>query len=219
MKTRANFDHNLQQLKESLLQMSAKSELAIKDSMVALLNQDLDLAHKVIQSDNDIDQMEQDIHDKALMLIARESPVAKDLRKISVALKVSSEVERMGDMAVNIAKSVIRIGNQTYLSPLKDISKMMESVVEMVTDSITAYYAEDIDLAQKCAKKDDQVDEMFGVIIGELLSQIPSNPNSMNQIIQLSFVCRFLERIADHSTNIVENVIFLETGKLYNLNA
>lgn len=202
-----------------LLQMADKAEFAIKESMIALINQDLEKAKLVIDGDNEIDDLEHEINDKALLLIARESPVATDLRQINVALKVSSEVERMADMAVNIAKSAIHIGNEKHIKEIVDIPKMMEMSLDMVADSIKAFYSEDITLAKSCAAKDDQVDQLFGVLIQELLSYIPKNPNSTNQIIQLSFVCRFIERIADHSTNIAENVIYLVTGERVDLNA
>ncbi|MFJ5715373.1 phosphate signaling complex protein PhoU [Neobacillus sp. NPDC093127] len=218
MSARANFDNNLKELKELLLEMAHKSEHAIKEAMIALLNQDMYKAKKVIEGDNEIDDLEDDINNKALLLIARESPVATDLRKINVALKVSSEVERLADIAVNIAKSALQIGNEKYFKDIIDIPKMMEMALEMVSESITAYYSEDIELAKKCAEKDDAVDKMFGDLVHELLSFIPQNPNATNQIIQLAFVCRYIERIADHSTNISENVIYLVTGKRINLN-
>lgn len=218
MNTRSNFDQNLNQLKKMQLDMAGKAEKRIKDSMLALLNQDIDLAKRVISGDNEIDELEHEIHEKALMLIATESPVARDLRRLNVALKVSSEVERMGDMAVNIAKSVLQIGKDQYIKELADIPRMMEMALEMVADALTAFYTEDISIARQCAEKDDAVDDMFGKLIHELMGYIPNNPESTNQIIQLSFVCRFIERIADHSTNIAENVVFLETGKRLNLN-
>ncbi|WP_066312179.1 phosphate signaling complex protein PhoU [Bacillus sp. FJAT-29814] len=218
MNTRSNFDQNLNQLKKMQLDMAGKAEKRIKDSMLALLNQDIDLAKRVISGDNEIDELEHEIHEKALMLIATESPVARDLRRLNVALKVSSEVERMGDMAVNIAKSVLQIGKDKYIKELADIPRMMEMALEMVADALTAFYTEDISIARQCAEKDDAVDDMFGKLIHELMGYIPNNPESTNQIIQLSFVCRFIERIADHSTNIAENVVFLETGKRLNLN-
>lgn len=220
MNTRSNFDNNLKQLKKMQLDMAGKAEKRIKDSMLALLNQDIELAKQVISGDNELDVLEQEIHEKALLLIATESPVAKDLRRINVALKVSSEVERMGDMAVNIAKSVVHIGKEKHIKELVEIPQMMEMALEMVEDALTAFYTEDVSIARKCAEKDDVVDQMFGKLIHELMSHIPNNPeeSSTNQIIQLSFVCRFIERIADHSTNIAENVIFLETGERLNLN-
>ena len=219
MNTRSNFDQSLKDLKALQLKMADEAQAAIKNSMLALLNKDLQLAQKVVDSDSVLDDLEYEIHDRALMLIARQSPVAKDLRRLHVALRVSSEVERLGDIAVNIAKSAIHIGNEKHVKELIDIPHMMEIALEMVSDAITAFYSEDPVLAKKCAEKDDQVDEMFGSLVKELLTYIPQNPDFTNQIIQLAFVCRFIERIADHSTNIAENVIYLETGKRYNLNA
>ncbi|MEH7483257.1 phosphate signaling complex protein PhoU [Neobacillus drentensis] len=218
MSTRTNFDNNLKELKDLLLKMAEKSEHAIQESMIALINQDMEKAQQVIDGDNEIDELEYEINDKALLLIARQSPVATDLRKINVALKVSSEVERFADIAVNIAKSTIHIGNEEHFKEIIDIPKMMEMALEMVSDSIKAYYSEDVTLAKKCADKDDAVDKMFGSLIQELLGYIPQNPNSTNQIIQLAFVCRYIERIADHSTNIAEHVIYLVTGNRVNLN-
>ncbi|MBT2656666.1 phosphate signaling complex protein PhoU [Bacillus sp. ISL-18] len=219
MSTRSNFDHNLLQLNEILLSMAKKAEMAIKDAMLSLVNQDLDKAKAVLMGDNEINNLEQEINDKALLLIARESPVATDLRKISAALKVSSEIERLADIAVNIAKSTIHIGHEKHIKEIIDIPNMMGIALEMVSESIEAFTTEDVSLAQECAKKDDQVDQMFGRLIQELIGYIPQNLNSTNQIIQLAFVCRNVERIADHSTNIAENVIYLVTGKRLNLNA
>ncbi|WML30703.1 phosphate signaling complex protein PhoU [Neobacillus sp. OS1-32] len=218
MNTRANFDQSLQELKTLQLKMAGEAETAVKNAMLSLLNRDVELANKVINGDNLIDDLEYEIHEKALMLIARQSPVAKDLRRLHVALKVSSEVERLGDIAVNIAKSTVQIGNEQHVKELIDIPQMMEVALEMLTDAITAFYSEDPALAKKCAQKDDQVDKMFGELVQELLTYIPKNPDFTNQIIQLAYVCRYIERIADHATNIAENVVYLETGKRYNLN-
>lgn len=218
MSTRSKFDSKLISLKEKLLEMERLAEQAVRDSLNALINHDIEKANQVIEGDNAIDDLETEIHDIALLLIARESPVAKDLRSLNVALKVSSEVERMADMAVNIAKAAIHIGDEKHFKEILDIPKMMDSALEMVTMSVKAYVDEDVMLAQKCAEKDDAVDNMFGKLVHELISMVPDNPNATNQIIQLAFVCRFIERIADHSTNIAENVIYLVTGKKFNLN-
>jgi phosphate transport system protein len=218
MSTRSKFDNKLVHLKEKLLEMEGLAEQAIKNSLIALVNQDSEKANLVIHSDSQINALEHEIHDKALLLITRESPVARDLRSINVALKVSSEIERMGDMAVNIAKAAIHIGNEMHIKEIVELQKMMDTALEMLSMSIKAYISEDILLAQKCAEKDDEVDKMFGYLVHELIGLVPENPNATNQIIQLSFVCRFIERIADHSTNISENVIYLVTGKRYELN-
>jgi phosphate transport system protein len=219
MSTRSKFDSKLTQLKEKLLEMEGLAENQVRNSLSALINQDIEKAKLVIDGDNEIDELEHEIHDQALLLIARESPVAKDLRTLNVALKVSSEVERMADMAVNIAKAAVHIGNEKHFKEIIDIPKMMDKALEMVSMSVKAYLDEDVKLAEKCAEKDDEVDKMFGRLVHELINMIPENPNATNQIIQLAFVCRFIERVADHSTNIAENVIYLVTGNRVNLNA
>lgn len=219
MSTRSKFDSKLTQLKEKLLEMEGLAENQVRNSLSALINQDIEKAKLVIDGDNEIDNLEHEIHDQALLLIARESPVAKDLRTLNVALKVSSEVERMADMAVNIAKAAVHIGNEKHFKEIIDIPKMMDKALEMVSMSVKAYLDEDVKLAEKCAEKDDEVDKMFGRLVHELINMIPENPNATNQIIQLAFVCRFIERVADHSTNIAENVIYLVTGNRVNLNA
>jgi phosphate transport system protein len=219
MSTRTNFDNQLSQLKDMLLEMARKSENAIKEAMNALIYQDLEKAKEIINSDDSIDELEHEINTKAIVLIAKESPVATDLRRIIVALKVSSEIERIGDLAVNIAKSTLHIGKEKHIKEIIDIPKMMAMALEMLSDSLTAFISEDINLARQSAGKDDQVDEMYGKLIQELMGYIQMYPSSINQITQLAFVSRYIERLADHTTNISENVIFLATGKRYDLNA
>jgi phosphate transport system protein len=219
MTTRSNFDSNLKQLKEMLIDMSRKTENSLKESMNALITQDIEEAKKVINSDNIIDDLEHDINNKAIILIAKESPVARDLRKIIVALKISSEVERIADNAVNIAKSTLQIGDEKHIKEIIDIPRMMNIALEMLSDSLTAFLTEDVELAKSCAKKDDKVDEMYGKLVHELMGYVQQNPMQMNQIVQLAFVCRYIERVADHSTNIAEHVIYLVTGKQIDLNS
>jgi phosphate transport system protein len=219
MNTRINFDSNLKQLKEMLMEMAHKSVVAIKQSIDTLLNQDIEKAKEIINNDTIIDELEHEINNKAIILIAKESPVAGDLRKIVVALKISSEVERIADNAVNIAKSTLHIGQEKHIKEIVDIPKMMDLALEMLSDSFTAFLKEDVDLAKKCAAKDDKVDEMYGTLVKELMGYIQQYPNQTNQITQLAFVCRYIERLADHSTNIAEHVIYLVTGERYDLNA
>lgn len=217
--TRSNFDSNLNELKKLLLEMAHKAESAVKESINALIEQDLEKAQQIIDGDNEIDQLDYQINDKALLLIAKESPVATDLRKLIVAIKTSSEVERIADNAVNVAKAVLHIGREELIKDIIDIPKMMDLALEMLADALTAYYADDVVLATKCAEKDDKVDDLYGKLIRELIGYLPQNPHATNQITQLAYVCRYIERIADHSTNIAENVIFLVTGKRFDLNA
>jgi len=219
MITRLNFENNLKQLKDMLMDMARKSENAIKESINSLINQDLDNANEILNNDTVIDDLEHEINNKAITLIAKESPVAKDLRRIVVALKISSEVERIADNAVNIAKSTIHIGKEKHIKEIVDIPKMMDLALEMLGDSLKAFLEEDVDLARKCAQKDDKVDEMYGRLVKELMGYIEKYPDHINQITQLAFVCRYIERLADHSTNIAEHVIYLVTGERYDLNA
>ena len=219
MNTRLNFDSNLKQLKDMLVDMARKSENAIKESIDTLINQDIEKAKEIINNDTIIDELEHEINNKAIILIAKESPVAGDLRKIIVALKISSEVERIADNAVNIAKSTLHIGKEKHIKKIVDIPKMMNLALEMLSDSLKAFLTEDVDLARKCAEKDDKVDEMYGRLIKELMEYIQKYPSQTNQITQLAFVCRYIERLGDHSTNIAEHVIYLVTGQRFDLNA
>lgn len=219
MQTRSNFDSSLKQLKKLLLEMAQEAESAVKEAIQALVHQDLDKAQQIIDNDDRIDRIDHEINDKALLMIATQSPVAKDLRKIIAAIKISAEVERIADNAVNIAKSTLHINKEKHIKEIIDIPKMMDLALEMLTGSLTAFYSDDVVVAKKSAEKDDQVDKMYGELIRELMGYIPENPTATNQITQLAYVCRYIERIADHSTNIAENVIFLVTGKRYELNA
>ena len=130
--TRSNFDSNLNELKKLLLEMAHKAESAVKESINALIEQDLDKAQQIIDGDNEIDQLDYQINDKALLLIAKESPVATDLRKLIVAIKTSSEVERIADNAVNVAKAVLHIGKEELIKDIIDIPKMMDLALEML---------------------------------------------------------------------------------------
>lgn len=219
MNTRSKFNSHLKELKDMLMEMARKSENAIKDSINALINQDIDKANEIIQNDTIIDDLEHEINNKAIILIAKESPVARDLRKIIVALKISSEVERIADNAVNIAKSTVHIGKEKHIKEIVDIPIMMNLALEMLSDSLNAFLSEDVELAKTCALKDDKVDDMYGKLIKELMGYVQKYPDHINQINQLAFVCRYIERIADHSTNIGEHVIYLVTGERYDLNA
>ncbi|WP_066305985.1 phosphate signaling complex protein PhoU [Bacillus sp. FJAT-29814] len=218
MNTRSNFDNNLKQLNDMLIEMARKSETAIKESINTLIHQDLEKAKEIIQNDTVIDELEHEINNKAIVLTAMESPVARDLRKIIVAIKISSEVERIADNAVNIAKSTLHIGNEKLIKEIIDIPKMMNIALEMLSDSLTAFLKEDVELAKRSAAKDDKVDEMYGILIKELMGYLQQSPDKTNQITQLAFVSRYIERVADHSTNIAEHVVYLVTGKLSNLN-
>jgi len=219
MNMRKQFDHHLTNLEELLFEMYHLSVEALNKSMSALTNQNVAMANEVIKQDDLIDQLEHEINNKAILLIAKEAPVATDLRKIIVALKISSEIERIGDMAVNIAKSVLHIGEEKYIKPIVDIPKMLDKSVQMFHHVMQSFKEEDVSKARSCAIQDDEVDQMYGTLVQELMSYIPEKRESINQITQLAFICRYIERVADHVTNISEQVIYLVTGNRYELNS
>jgi phosphate transport system protein len=218
MVVRENFQSQLNELKGLLIELGTLTEAALKESMVALKNQDVEKALEIIENDARINELEDEINDFAVLLIAKQAPVASDLRKIIAAIKISADVERMADFAVNIAKSTIRVGEKKFIKPLEELPKMAELAIEMLTKAIKAYVDEDVALAKNLSEIDDEVDEMYGKIIQELLSLMTKHEDSLSQITQLLFVCRYIERTADHATNIGENVIYLVKGKRYELN-
>lgn len=218
MVVRENFQAELDQLKRSLLDLGELAQTALEASIQALKDQDIDKALEIIDNDFRINRLEEEINDRAILLIAKQAPVASDLRRVIAAIKISSDVERMGDLAVNIAKSVIRIGKTPLIKPLEDIPDMAETAIQMVSDSLKAYYEEDVVLAKDLADTDDQVDKTYGRLIQELLEMMTQQPEHIAQITQLSFICRFIERAADHATNISESIIYLVKGKRYDLN-
>ncbi|MFG6494176.1 phosphate signaling complex protein PhoU [Fictibacillus sp. UD] len=218
MVVRENFQLQLEEMKNAIIQISKLTEEALLESVEALKNQDLDKALVVIENDNRINVLEDEINDMAILLIAKQAPVASDLRRIIAAIKISSDIERMADFAVNIAKSTIRIGKQELIKPLEELPKMAHHAIKMLTAATKAYVEEDVALAKELAEMDDFVDETYGKIIKELLELMTKNPDHLSQISQLLFVCRYIERTADHATNIAESIIFLVKGKRYGLN-
>ncbi|MGG4168689.1 phosphate signaling complex protein PhoU [Rossellomorea vietnamensis] len=218
MAIRRNFDNNLKELKDKLFDMADLAKASLKESVVALKTQDIKKAEEIIKKDHIINQYDNEINNLAIILIAKESPVATDLRKIISALRICSEIERIGDMATNIAKSTLHIGNQKLIKPIEEIPRMLSIAEEMLEEALTAFYTEDASMAKKVADRDDEVDELYGQLVKELMTYIPNYPDEISQITQLAFTCRYIERVADHVTNICENVIFLVTGERFDLN-
>ncbi|UKS64041.1 phosphate signaling complex protein PhoU [Rossellomorea marisflavi] len=218
MVSRSNFDLNLKELKDKLFAMATEASQSLHASIEALKTQDIEKAKEIIAHDKEINRMDNSINQQAILLIAKESPVATDLRKIISALRISSEIERIGDLATNIAKSTLHIGDQKLIKPIEEIPKMLGIAEEMLEGALEAFREEDAALAKKVADRDDEVDEMYGKLVTELMTYIPNYPNEISQITQLAFTCRYIERVGDHVTNICENVIFLVTGERFDLN-
>jgi phosphate transport system protein len=218
MVVRGKFDEDLKTLHSKLLELGDFAVNALTQSLVALENKDIELALKILEDDAEANLLEEEINDFAILLIAKQQPVAVDLRRLIVAIKIATDIERMADFAVNIAKSTIRIGNEPLVKPIEHIKQMHELSLQMLRLSLEAYNEEDLGKARQVAQMDDQVDDLYGQTIKELLSLAQSKPEQLAQITQLSFISRYLERAADHVTNIAENVFYLVKGKRYDLN-
>ncbi len=218
MTVRGKFQLDLDNLSEMLLELGRLTEVALETAMTSLIEHDVEKALVVIENDSKVDKLEEEINDFAILLIAKQSPVATDLRRIMATLKNATDLERMADHAVNIAKATIRIGSESFLKPLEDIPKMHRLALEMLRDSLKAFNEKDLILAKKISEIDDKVDQLYGEITKELLSMMPKHPEQIAQITQLAFVARYIERTADHATNISENTFYLVKGQHYDLN-
>ena len=216
--TRNSFDLKLQQLHEDLMTMGDTVAKQIDDSINALKEQDKLLAEEVIEKDDIIDNFEQEIEDKCIKLMATEQPLASDLRRIFIVTKIITDLERMGDHAVDIAKIAKKLIGESYIKELIDIPKMAKIVKIMIKDSLDVYITRDVSRAHEVSKMDDEVDKLFKSIFAELLVIMRNDPTTINQASQFLFVCKFLERMADHTTNICEWTVYLESGEKLKLN-
>ncbi len=209
---RHSFDKELEHLHELMVQMSGLVEESIENSILALKKQDIELAKKVYQSDDEVDELESRIEKICINLIARQQPLAKDLRAISPALKIITDLERIADHAADIAELTIRMANMKYVKPLVDIPNMAELAKKMVIRSIDSYIKQDINIAMDVCDSDDEVDDLFSKIVLELINIMKNNPETVEQATDFMFIVKYLERIGDHATNIAEWVVFNVTG-------
>jgi len=209
-----HFQKELQELKEDLLKMAALVEEAISTAVKSLVKRDSDLAKKTFEGEDQINRMEIDIEDRCLKLLALWHPMAADLRFITSAMKIITDLERMGDQAVNIAERAISLNQEPQLKPYIDIPKITEIAQSMVKDVLDAFVNSDSKLARSVCERDDTVDGLNDQVFRELLTFMVSDPQTITRAVHLMIVCRCLERIADHATNIAEDVIFLVNGRV-----
>jgi len=207
-----HFDQQLDELRSRLLEMSGLVESSIYRSVVALTEKDEQQAMQALQSESRINQMEIEIDDLATGLLALEQPVATDLRFITAAIKINNDLERMGDHAVNIAERALSLIHEPVVKPLVDIPLLASMVESMVRQSLDAFVKKDSSLARTVLTSDDGVDELRDSIYDELIIYMEKDATTIRQCLDLIFVARNLERIADHSTNIAEDVVFLVEG-------
>lgn len=215
---RQNFAKALKELQNDILRMGGLVEEAIAKAIMALANRDVELANQVIQGDELIDRLELEIESKCMMLIATQQPLASDLRRIGAGFKIITDLERMADYAEDIAEIVTRIAHEPLIKPLIDIPKMAEITQKMVRCSLDAYVREDVELVYEMAKQDDLVDDLHHQVFEELQDYMTKDQSTIFQATYLLLVSRFLERIADHATNIGERVLYLVTGERQDLN-
>ena len=210
---RANFENKLEDLHMGIIKMGGYIESAIEDSVKAFKSNDLELCKQIIENDKLIDDIEKNIESECLWMIAREQPIASDLRKITTALKITTDMERIGDHASDIAELTTRIGYKNTFSDSSHIHQMAASAIEMVHDAVNAYVNSDLDLAKKTGEKDDEVDDYFNLIKQELVSIFKTQPDNLDNAIDFLLIAKYLERIADHAVNICEWVCFSKTGE------
>lgn len=205
-----HIDQELKELNQDILKMGAYAEEAIFRSIEALKNRDKEMANNVIANDNNIDKLELAIDERCIDLIARYQPMAKDLRFITTGMKINTELERIADIAVDIAQRTLELVDKPLLKPLNDIPKLALVAQDMVKTSIDAFIKGDIALAKKVMLSDPEADSLRNLIQKELIEDyMLKDPSTAPRAVQLLLIARFLERICDHTTNIAEDVIYM----------
>lgn len=208
------FDMELKELKEKLLHEAGLVERAIQDAIKALLERTSDVARKVIEDDDSINTLEVEIDEFCLKLLALRQPAARDLRFITTAIKINYDLERIGDMAVNICERVLELNQESQLKPYIDLPTMANIVQTMVKESLDAFVKEDVQLALKVTQDDEKVDSYLDQIFRELLTYMMQDARTISRATRLLFISKNLERMADHAVNIAELVIFMVEGKI-----
>ena len=208
-----HFDQDLANLKRQLLAMGSLVESQIEQALKALVDRDSDLAVTVIERDHDVNALDVEIDDFCIQLLALQQPTASDLRFVTTGMKISSELERMGDLAESIALRALELNVEPQLKPYIDIPRMARCTMQMVKQCLDAFVNSDPVLARRVCTDDDFVDDLNEQLFRELLSFMLENTNTITRAIRLTFVAKSLERIADHATNIGELVVYMVEGK------
>jgi len=212
--TSHQFDQELSQLKEKLLYMGGLAEEMIRDSIRALRERNSDLAGEVIDRDLTCNRFEVEIDELAIQILALRQPAARDLRFLTTALKISTDIERIADEAVNIAERTLELNREPQLKPYIDIPRMAEMAQGMLKEALDAFVHHDTRLAYTVCERDDAIDDLNRQILRELLTYMIEDPGSITRATKIIFVSKYLERIADHATNIAEMVVYMVEGKI-----
>ncbi len=209
-----HFDDDIQEVTETLLRLGATVEEAIGLSVRALLERDSQLAEQVIANDDAIDQMELDIDAATVELIAKMQPTAVDLRFVAAVMKVTPELERIGDLAVDVSERAIELNREPLLKPLIDLPRLAAIAQEMVRQALDSFVRRDPDLARAVIARDDEADALTDALFRELLGYMMEDSRSVSRAIRLTFIGKYFERMADSATNICEMVVYLVEGKV-----
>lgn len=212
--TQRHFDDELAELKAKLVRMAGLAEDQIDKALAALLNRDSAQARQVIERDHQVNSLDVEIDEECIRLLALHQPAARDLRLVTTAMKISTELERISDLAENICERTIELNEEPQLKPYIDIPRMGNSARMMVKESIDAFVKDDASLARKVLTDDDLVDDLMEQVFRELLSFMIEDTHTISRAIRLSFIAKYLERVADHATNIAELVVYLVEGKI-----
>jgi phosphate transport system protein len=204
-----HFDQELDDLKQALLRMASVAEQNVAQALKALVQRDNAIAQKVDEDDNILDELQIEIDDRAIKLLALRQPTARDLRLITMAMKISTDLERIGDEAVNIAHRAEELNKEPLLKPLVDIPRMAEVAQGMIRDALDAFVYEKPDAARQIIARDEQVDLLNKQLHRELTSFMIEDPHTITRCLNLMSVAHNLERIADHATNIAEEIVYL----------
>jgi len=209
-----HFDQELETLKGQLLLMGGRTEAIVQKSVEALKRRDPRLAREVLEDDQAIDRLEIDVEERCIALLALRQPLAVDLRFITAALKISNDLERMGDHAVNIAGGALRLAEVPPLKPLVDIPRMADMAASMLREALDAFVRRDAATARRLCRRDDDVDSLNRQLFRELISFMLEDPSTITRAMELILVARNLERVADLATNVAEEVVFIAEARI-----
>ncbi len=210
--TSSEFENELQELRRLILELGAKVERMMAKSIESLTKRDSALAQGVSQEDMEVNLLEVDVNDLCLQMMALRQPTSVDLRFITTALKIASDLERVGDLAVNVCERVLELNEEPPLKPYIELPRMAEASSRMLRESLDSFIKEDVVLGRKVIASDDEVDDMNEELFRELLTYMLDNPRNISRATRLTFISKYFERIADHATNIAEAVLFMVEG-------
>jgi phosphate transport system protein len=211
--TDKRYEEELKKLREEILFMGGMVEDQIQKAIKSLVDRDSKLAEVIIERDHEVNRLDVGIDDLCIKLLALHQPAGRDLRFITTGLKITTDLERIGDMAVNVCERALELNEEAQLKPYIDIPRMARIAQRMIRESLDAFVREDTELALKVCKNDEEVDQLNSQIFREVVTFMIADPATINRAIKISSVSKYLERIADHATNIAEMVIFMVKGK------